>query len=146
MKAKMNHGDFRTMVTGDLYRKMEQIIHQKSGRRRPYYIMVLVRPYYQGAASVARMEGGRPVAPQTVQKVVGGNVCHARLILMERPPAVPQLGTILWKIDNVRGRVKLCYSLPFDKPNLTEDSDSAGQVAKIAAESAQNLGVPLFFN
>lgn len=149
MAKRMNHGDFREFVTAGMYEMLEKVIEAKSGRREPYYIIVLVRPRYQGPPAMSRIENGLAVRNPTRAMNIKGCIAHARIFIVE-PPDIrkysPQLGTICWRIDNRKGQVKLCWALPFDKPNLTEDSDNAGDVAKAAAQSAQDMGVPLFYN
>lgn len=144
----MNHGDLRKFVTAGLYRDMERIINAKSNRRVPYFILVNVKPRYQGQPAVSKIAGGVAVQNPGVEMNIKGCICHTILTVLEpdRIPTIPQLGTMLWRIDNRTGEVRLCYSLPMDIPNLTEDSDNAGDVATIAADSARRMGVPLFFN
>lgn len=146
--VKMNHGDLRKFVTADMYRLVDRVVYAKQNRRTPYYILILVKPHYMGPAAISRIENGTAIQNPTQEINLKGVICHARIMVLEPTgiPACPQLGTILLKVDNAKGKIEVCYALPFDTPNLTEDTDNAGDVAVLAAESAQKLHIPLIWN
>ncbi len=147
MKHTFTYGDFRHMVTGDLYKAIEDVVVRKQDYEHPYYIQVQIRNRYTGAPAVSQLSHGIAVSPTTEDvNLEGKKIIHTRLVLMNRPPHPPQLGTMLWKVDNKKGFVKILYAIPADKPNAQGDSDNFGQVSKLAAESIDRLGVPLVFN
>ena len=167
----MDHGEFRKMLTGELYRKMDAVLNEFGHLQKPYYIQVRINPDYHGPAMGSMQKG---VSLKDVE-TGGKKVIHTRLIVFQCvrectgdplncgpgckafmghnengrvicPLTVPQLGTMLWKVDNKRGQIELVSALPADRPHTTEDSDNAGDVAVLAAESARQAGVPLMWN
>jgi hypothetical protein len=46
------------------------------------------------------------------------------------------LGTIVWRIDNRIGEVKMLWSLPPDKPFPVEDSENYGPIVEKVAKEA----------
>ena len=140
MKRKINTGDARRMAADDLYDMMDRFINANSFIRAPYFILVVVRNNYQGPAPFTEATESGNV--ETTEMKLPDKLIHNRIIgPMFRPPAVRQLGTMLWKVDNKKGSLDLVYSLPQDVPTFLEDSQ--GEVVKKVAESAQ--GIPLVY-
>jgi len=147
MKHTFTYGDFRHMVTSDLYKMIEQVVIKKQGYAHPYYIQVQISKRYTGPPAVSEVSCGIALSPATKDiPVEGKKIVHTRLVLFNKAPEVPQLGTMLFKVHNKKGFVKLLYALPADLPNETEDSDNYGPVSGLAAESIKALNVPTVFN
>lgn len=132
----MNVGDWRKWLTEELYKRIDEVVSQKSDYKAPYYIQVQLNPEYTGPAAASN---DTKDVTFTAKRIYG-----IRLVLMNNPPILPQLGTMLWKVDNKKGKVTLEYALPADRPHTTEDSDNEGEIARIVAESG--YGLPLVFN
>lgn len=128
MKAKF--GDFNEWVTADFHRNIERIVNAKAGRRKPYFILVIIKngydgtPAYGNANTLIADEQQKLVAKIDTQvtttdmNLEGKKVMSVRMIILEpeKVPPVPMIGTSLWKVDNVKGDIRCIYILPADKP------------------------------
>ena len=158
------------MVTEELGRAMEKTVNVMAHKRTPYYIHIKVGDHYDGQPLANAVRGNA-----TQEVMIGGQVIHTTITcfscnmelaksvvacnkgcaaFMGRqedgravcPIIVPQLGTILFRMDNRRGEPELIYALPKDIPHDGEDSDNYGPVAVKVAESAMNARIGLVCN
>lgn len=136
----MKRGDWRTWLSEDLYANVARVIELKQRRSRPYYIEVRITRDYAGPAL------GNRERETTTMELTAKHVYGVRLVCLDEKPIIPQLGTLLFYVDNRRGYVNLLYAMPADKPNDAEDSDNYGPVVAGVAEQARRLGVPLLWN
>ena len=147
MKHKLTHGDFRHIMSGELYKAIDRLVVAKQNYPWPYYIQVQINKRYMGAAAVSEIRNGVAVPPETTDVQVSGTLLgHSRLVVLNEAPEIPQLGTMLWKVNNKKGTVNLLYALPADLPSCQHDSDNTGPVARLAARSIDALGTPRFFD
>lgn len=130
----MNTGDWRQWLTRELYAQVEDVVNQKSDYPVPYYIQVQLNPEYQGPSVASEQTREETFTAKAVYVI--------RLVLMNRPPAIPQLGTLLFYDNNASGDLRLEYALPADKPNAVEDSDNYGTVV----EQVAKMSVPVIYN
>lgn len=169
-KSKMTHGDFRRMVTQELRLVLEDVVNRLAYKRTPYYLHVHVNDHYDGQPAANAVKG-----QATRDLTIGGQVIHTTVVCFSCnmeisgnpalcsasckaymgqregnrvvcPLSVPQLGTILFRMDNRVGELELIYALPKDKPHAAVDSDNYGPVAEAVSDSAQKAGVPLRWN
>ena len=145
-RAKITHGDFRNWSMGVLYEQIEKVINAKQARRTPYYIMARLERGYSGTPVKTDnhiLTGADAAAKQTKDMDLSGKiVLSSRLVLMDTPPLVPMINTMLWKVDNIKGTIDPVYVLPLDAPvdsdkEFTEQSD-------LVDKSGQ--GMPLAYN
>lgn len=146
-RAKITHGDFRAWSTTILHEQLEKVINSKQHRRRPYYILVIIKRGYFGPPAFHNannmLSGDRVTAEKTKDMNFENDIVFScRLILMDCPPIVRLIGSALWYVDNVCGIVKNVYILPPDMPvdstkDMTEESE-------LVAKSGKDM--PLAFN
>lgn len=125
----MKHGDVTAWATKVLHDSLEAVINSKASRREPYFILVIIKDGYFGPA-VSNSGHDMKTVDMSHQKVVTN-----RLVIMDRAPLVPMIGTSLWRIDNKTGEVRCIYILPPDRPmvegfTVGEDSASVAKCAK----------------
>jgi len=138
----MNNKDFRQWLTENLWKNIERVVNEKVGYRHVYFIEVRHKNHYEG---VAQANLGKPIEEKVMKDA---KILSNRLVLLNKPPVVPQLGTILFKVDNCLGKGDIyhIYTLPYDVPNQVEDSDNFGEVVETVAEGSKNRMIPLIFN
>lgn len=145
-RAKITHGDFRNWSMGVLYAQIEKVINAKQHRRKPYYIMAKLERGYSGppVQNANNILSGDEVAAGKTENVdlTGKTVLSSRLVLLDAPPLVPMINTMLWKVDNVKGLIEPVYVLPMDTP-VDSDKDFTEQ-SELVAKSGKNM--PLVFN
>jgi len=132
----MQVGEWRTWLSQELYKQIDRLVNEKADYKVPYYIQVQLKPEYQGPS----------MACTDVQdtEVKAHKIYGIRLVCMNRPPAIPMLGTLLFYVDNRSGRCEMVYALPADRPHAIEDSDNEGEISRLVAENA--AGLPLVYN
>lgn len=135
--SKMTHGDFRNWLTGSLYRHIEKIQNTKKHLDKPYFIQVQLNPEYKGVAAKNIKNETKDI------RFDNKKVMNVRLVLLSVPPRIPQLGTILFGVDNKRGICKCLYALPADKPHNIEDCED---FSTFAAKSADSMNIPVMMN
>jgi len=133
----ITHGDLQTWCTENLHRNLEKIINAKSGRKTPYYILVVFKKGYNG-----------PSCKVTETKEMDFShkiMIHTRMIITDRPPVIRLVGTALWRVDNKTGDVRCMYILPPDKPVIgTSFEDEKAKDSTLVQKSMQ--GMPLVYN
>ncbi len=145
-RAKITHGDFRKWSMGVLYAQIEKVVNAKQYRRKPYYIMAKLERGYTGVPvqNANNILSGDKVAAKKTKNIDlrGKVVLSSRLVLLEEPPIVQMINTMIWKVDNVRGYIEPIYVLPMDVP---VDSDKEfTEESELVAKSGKDM--PLFFN
>lgn len=130
----MKLGDYQTWLTEDLYKNLERVAELKKDYSLPYYIQVQFNAEYQGPAAACENE----VVEQEFKDCA--KPMNNRLVLMNSKP-IPMFGTMLFSVKN--GDLFHEYTLPFDKPNVMEDSDNDGKIVPLVAEKAQHM--PIMF-
>lgn len=123
----MNHGDITAWATKTLDESLRKVIDAKSHLREPYYIMVIIKNGYDGPAAKGNSNqllhgtDTRQLPAVGKTKTVdmsNKRVVTNRLVIMNKPPLVPMLGSSLWRINNKTGEVRCMYILPEDKPMI----------------------------
>jgi len=137
----MKRGDWRKWLTQELFDNLERVVNAKKDMRTPYYIQVQLNQNYGGPAAANAGLDAEDVTFTNVKHVYG-----IRMVCMNERPIIPQLSTMLFYVDNVRGLVKMVYAMPADKPNEVEDSDNYGPVVPTVYENARIMGMPLIWN
>lgn len=146
-KTKLTHGDFRTWSTTVLHEQLEKVINSKQHSRKPYYILVVIKRGYFGPPAFRNanniLSGDRVTAEKTKDMDFENKIIFScRLILMNKPPIVPLIGTALWYIDNLKGLVKSVYVLPPDMP--VDSTKDMTESSELVAKSGRNM--PLAYN
>jgi len=72
----------------------------------------------------------------------GKTVMHVKMMIINRPPTVPLIGTSLWKVDNLLSNVRCISILPPDKPVIC--GQELEEQSKLVFESGQKM--PLYWN
>ena len=144
----MKTGDVKTWATEQLHKSLSKIINAKAARRRPYFILVIIKEGYDGPIGLQgnanELLGNTKKRNATVD-LSGKKVVHNKIILLEERPSIPMIGSSLWRIDNVRGKVDCEYILPLDTPMIHGfEVDGKGEESKIVHESGKNM--PLVYN
>lgn len=141
MKLKPTKGDFFQWLWAQTANTVMSIINKNQHKRRPYYIMLQISKGYAGQpVGLARAE--HPIVDVRVE---GKKLIHKIFSILDRDPG-PLLDTVVWRIDNRRGRVDLVRSLPRDCPFAVEDSDNAGIVVEKVAVEADKIKPAIIWN
>jgi hypothetical protein len=133
--GKMRIHDVTKWATEELKRGLMRVVEAKANRKEPYYIMVVVKNGYDGPPAMGGDKDTRTEDFST-KKVVTN-----RLVILDRPPPIPLIGTSLWKVNNVSGRIDCIYALPPDRPFI--GGFEVGQESEVIARSAQ--GMPILY-
>ncbi len=145
-RANITHGDFRKWSMGVLYEQIDKVVNAKQSRRRPYYIMAKLERGYSGTPVKTDnhiLTGDEVAAKQTKDMDLTGKiVLSSRLVLMDAPPLVPMINTMLWKVDNIKGTIDPVYVLPLDAP-VDSDKEFTEQ-SELVEKSGENM--PLAYN
>ena len=138
----MDNKDFRQWMTENLWKNIERVVNQKADYHYVYFIEVRHKNHYEGVA------GANIDKPIKEMLVKGAKILSNRLVILNHKPLIPQLGTILFKVDNRHGKGDIyhVYTLPYDVPNQVEDSDNFGDVVETVAEGSKSRMIPLIFN
>ena len=136
----MNIADFNKWNTEGFHKALMNIINKKQARRRPYYILVIITPDYDGIPAAVAQEN-RPTKDINTE---GKKLIHTKMVVIEQPPLIPMIGTSLWRIDNQRGQARCCYVLPRDKPIIK--GYEMGPSSKLVLKSAKAAGSPYVYN
>jgi len=152
---KMTYGDFREWSTAVLHESLTKVIYAKQNRIRPYYIMVIIKKGYFGPPSnptndLIATEAEKTQAAKTGQKQMdknfeGKTMLSCRILILETPPPVAQIGSGVWFIDNLKGIVKCLYLLPPDTP-VDSNRPLDDEESILVARSAKRLDSPIFYN
>lgn len=139
--AGLTTGDITSWAQKVLHDGLEKVINSKASRRKPYYILVIIKNGYDGPAvkgGGSHLLHGQRKAKSEFRTMDLSNkrVVTNRLLIMEpeQVPAVPLIGTSLWRIDNKIGEVKCMYILPVDRPMVAgfaveHESETVGKCA-----------------
>jgi hypothetical protein len=127
----MNKKDFVQWQWMNTANAVVSIINSRSYKREPYYILLKMDKGYNGPPAYSHQQGH---ALKTI-KVEGKKVIHQTVAILDYDPG-PRLGTIVWRIDNRIGEVKMLWSLPPDKPFPVEDSENYGPIVEKVAKEA----------
>ncbi len=151
MRTKgMTVGDVKQWATKVLHDDLEAIINAKSSYSLPYYILITMKPGYDGPAAFGNSnellhgEDTRRRPERKATKTVDMSkqrVMTHRMILMNTPPAVPLVGSSLVYINNKTGQVRFMYILPPDMPMI------AGFDVELESETVaqDSIGMPIVF-
>lgn len=133
----LKFGDFQQWTTENLHRNLEKIINLKSGRRTPYFILVVFKKGYNGPSHKVKETEEVNLEAKTVM--------HTRMIITDKPPLLRLIGTALWRIDNRTGEAKCIYVLPPDKPVIGDSFENEkAKESTLVARSGQDM--PLVYN
>lgn len=120
----LKYGDITTWAQKVLHDGLEAIINSKAARRKPYYVMVIVKEGYDGPAvsnanHLLHGKAPQPIVTKTVDMSMKRVVTNRFMVMEpEHVPNIPLIGTSLWRIDNKTGQVRCEYILPPDKPMI----------------------------
>lgn len=125
----LKHGDITKAFSADLQDKIERIINAKSARRKPYYLLIMIKDGYDGPLALgnsnqllhSRDTGkGRSRGATKTCDFSKLKVAHCIIQILERRqvPTVPLLANILLRVSNRTGEVRRIYALPPDIPIL----------------------------
>lgn len=92
-KDSLLMGDVRQQMASDLMKSLEEVVNRKADYREPYYILI-----------ATHKDPGKK-----------GDVIKEKILLLSEKPG-KLLGTILFRIDNVRGDATIEWILPLDIP------------------------------
>ena len=150
----LTYGDFRLWMVNNLHSLLERVINAKRNRVSPYYILVVVKKGYFGPPAKTNNELiatdiEKEQAKKANQKLIeknfeGKTVISNRIIVMDKAPPIPMVGSSLWWVNNQTGQVKCIYILPPDKPVMGEQEFT--EDSKLVFESAKKSKVPLIYN
>lgn len=138
---KPTKGDFFQWLWTQTANSVMSIVNANQWRRIPYFIMLQLKKGYEGQPMGLHKQRNET---RNV-KVEGKKLIHKIFSILDKDPG-PRLDTVLWRIDNRRGRVDLVRSLPKDYPFAVEDSDNAGIVVEKVAEEADKIKPALIWN
>lgn len=136
--SKMTFGDFQLWMTQNLHEELTKIIMEHQHLDNPYYMIVIPKKGYHGPPA-KNLVGCTNTKTMDLE---GKTVFTNRIIIMHHPPAVPLLGSALWKVDNKKGKVDNIYVLPPDTPTLRGGNEEQG--SELVFKSGQNM--PLFYS
>lgn len=144
----MKTGDVKTWATENLHKSLTKIINAKAARRKPYFILVIVKEGYDGPIGLQgnanELLGNTEKRDPTID-LSGKRVVHNKIIILEERPIVRMLGSSLWHIDNVKGKVDCEYILPLDTPMIHGfEVDGKGEESRIVHESGKVM--PLVYD
>lgn len=139
--AKQTKGDFFQWLWTQTASSVMSIVNKNQWRRRPYFIMLQIGKGYAGQPTGLHKVGHRT----TNIKVEGKKLIHKIFSILDRDPGA-RLDTVLWRIDNLSGKVELVRSLPRDYPFAVEDSDNTGEVVESVAKEAEKIKPALMWN
>jgi hypothetical protein len=141
---KTTTGEIRAWATEELHKALTKVIYAKQSRRRPYYIMVIIKNGYDGPPAYGNnnelLHSGEK--GETTIDLSGKRVVTQRLILLEQPPKVPMVNSSLWRVDNVKGEVYCVYILPPDRPMI--QGFELKEESRIAFECGSKM--PIIYN
>jgi len=142
----MNHGDVRKWAIEVFKEALDKIVESKNSRRVPYYILATVEDGYAGPPAYGNSNeilGNVARASDTIN-MEGKKVARNRFMILEESglPPIPLIGSSLFKIDNIRGKVDCIYALPPDMPRMEnfEVGDSNSEFVHNCAE-----GMPIAY-
>jgi len=144
-------GDVKTWATEELHKSLSRIINAKAARRTPYYILVIVKEGYDGPIGAVGPRGKANELLGNTEKrgpevdLSGKKVVHNKILILDQAPAIPMLGSSLWKIGNVKGKVDCVYILPLDTPMIHGfEVDGKGEESRIVHEGGKRM--PLVYD
>jgi hypothetical protein len=141
----LKYGDIASTFSRDLQMRIESIINAKSKRRRPYYLLIMVKEGYGGPLALGNnnellhgrdSKRKRSRGPTKTCDFSGLKVAHCVIQVLEpwQVPNVPLISNILMKVDNMTGLVERLYALPPDRPVVDRgpsvDSETVARDAK----------------
>ncbi len=143
-------GEIKEWATHVLHGELESVINAKANHKQPYYILLIIKDGYDGPAAYGnnnellhgRDKHVKPRRRKTKELDLSKKrVVTHRIILMNKPPPLPMIGSSLWYINNKTGQVKCVYILPPDKPMI------AGFDVELDSETVGKCGVnmPIFY-
>ncbi len=130
----IKYGDITQAFNEDMTRNIESIIDAKKKRRRPYYILIMIKDGYSGPLAMGNnnellhgvdKKQERFRGETAVHDFSGLKVAHCTIQILEpyQVPNVPLIANILMKVDNKTGIIERMYALPPDIP-VVEDGNS----------------------
>jgi len=103
---------------------LDKIMNSEKMSRRtsPYYLLVTVEDGYSGPPAFGNSNEmlGNIARASSSMDLTGKRVSRARWIILDTPPKVPLLGSSLFKVDNVKGKLDCMWCLPRDEPRMVE--------------------------
>lgn len=126
--------DARTFLSENLRRNLERVINSQQHRDETYWLLVFVDDKYLGPP-------GNPEQTRTIN-LQNKRIIHNTIMVMDYKPPVPFLSTMLWEVSNKKGRARLLYVLPADKPIIDCED---GEGTEIVFNSLRNTKVPLHY-
>ena len=145
-RAKITHGDFRNWSMQTLYKHIDKVINAYQWKQKPYYIMALVERGNMGPPTnnANHILSGSKIPVNKVKTIdlSGKVVMKCTLTLIDEPPIVPMINTMLWKVDNIRGTIDPVYVLPLDAP-VNSDKEFTEQ-SELVEKSGKDM--PLAYN
>lgn len=129
----ITYGDFQSWCTQNLHRELEKVINANQWRQRVYFLLVIVGDGYEGPPA-----GKREIRPVKEMDFTGLKVMHTTINIIDRPPPIPMIGSLLWMVNNKIGLAKCLYALPPDHPTIGGDGECSSE---LVTKSAQNMPI-----
>ena len=146
----MNTQDVTIWATEELHKRLTAVIMGNQWRDCIYYLLVFIKDSYNGKLGALGHKvvtqdyfPAEPAGEKTID-LSKKKVAHNIITIMDRPPPAPFIGTMLWQIDNSKGRAKCIYILPADKPIVW--GEEMGESSEFIFNSAVNSAAPIIYN
>jgi hypothetical protein len=123
---KYEIGEMRDNMSRDMLALVERIMAAKKGMKEPYYMLVHTQ-------LIADKTYDTKIMVMTKKQLPKGD--NGRVM--------PLIGTLLFRMDNQKGKLELMWSLPRDIPETTFVSDTYGTIVESVAKQAFQMGMPL---
>jgi len=130
----ITYGDFHAWCTQELHRNLEKVINANQFRRKPYYLLVIINNGYEGPPAGNR----NVIRPTKTMDLSGKKVMRCVINIIDEPPLMKLIGSLLWRVDNRIGLAQCLYALPPDKPTIGEAGEC---ISDLVSESAQNMPI-----
>jgi len=130
----IKYGDFQSWCTQNLHRELEKVIKANEWRRKVYFLLVIVSDGYEGPPAGIRRE----IRPVKEMDFSDKKMIHNVINILDRPPLVPMIGSLLWMVNNTIGLAKCIYALPPDHPTIGPDGECSSE---LVTKSAQNMPI-----
>lgn len=119
-------GELRDNMGRDMLALLDRIVSQKRKATKPYYMLVHTQLVGPNTYDTKVMVMNKEQLPKT-----------------DRGKVMPLIGTLLFRMDNRKGKLELMWSLPRDIPQDTLISDTYGTIVESVAQHAFQAGVPI---
>ena len=133
----ITYSDFNNWCTQNLHRSLEKVINANQHRKEVYYLLVIIKDGYEGPPAGIKGE----INTTKDVDLSGKKVMRVTINILNNPPLVKMLGSLLWGVDNRIGLAECLYALPPDKPTKGPEGECDSE---LVFRSGQ--GMPLAYN